>query len=320
MNILFEHSGVLPVKTYGGTERILYWHMVELVRQGHRVTLVGDPRCQVADVGIRLIPKGEKNWYGSIPAETDIVHLFYNHTLPVEIPLINTIEGNGQPGERFPLNSVFVSRKHARNHGSDCFVYNGIDLKEYPYFSEGKKRWRDFLFLAKASWRVKNLVGARHVCKKTAKHLHVVGGRTWWPHRHVTNYGMLGGEEKLAAIRRCDALLFPVRWHEPFGIAVIEAMSQGLPVLASPYGSLPELITPETGVICRNGEEMVEALEHSRSWDREAIRRHVEEHFSIATFTRRYLELYQKVMEGKRLNDAPPAWKYSQRAETLLNF
>ena len=323
MNILFEHEGVLPVKTYGGTERILYWHMAELVRQGHKVFLIADPRCQVADRGIRLIPKSPdmgKSWYSLVPPETDIIHLFYNHTLPMEIPLINTIEGNGQPGELFPPNSVFVSRSHACNHGSECFVYNGIDLNEYPPVSNRKKFWKDFLFLAKASWRVKNLKGALKACKRADKNLHIVGGRTWWPSRCAVGHGMLGGEKKLAVIDNCDALLFPVRWHEPFGIAVIEAMSRGLPVLSSPYGSLPELIVPGTGVICRNIDELVEALENPPPWDREAIRRYVEENFSIATFTRRYVELYRKVVEGERLNAVSPAWKYPQRAEMLLEF
>ena len=37
-------------------------------------------------------------------------------------------------------------------------------------------------------------------------------------------------------------LIFPVRWHEPFGLAVIESLYFGCPVFATPYGALPELV------------------------------------------------------------------------------
>ncbi len=35
MKIVFHHEHVLPVIKYGGIERIIYWHMLELVKQGH---------------------------------------------------------------------------------------------------------------------------------------------------------------------------------------------------------------------------------------------------------------------------------------------
>ena len=50
------------------------------------------------------------------------------------------------------------------------------------------------------------------------------------------------------------------------------------------------------------------------------IRQRVEEHFSIATFTQSYLELYQRIIAGEALNPTLPRWKYSQRAEELLPF
>ena len=37
-----------------------------------------------------------------------------------------------------------------------------------------------------------------------------------------------------------------MRWHEPFGIALIEALYFGCPVFGTPYGSLPEIV--EEGV------------------------------------------------------------------------
>lgn len=323
MKIVFQHEHFLPVFGYGGIERILFWHMVELVKRGHQVVLIGHPESKVKEYGIELIASDDGNpeaWLELIPKDADIIHLFYNFTVPGSIPTINTIQGNGKMGELFTKNTVFVSKKHAANHGSDQYVYNGIDLAEYP-FTPPQKNWNKFLFLAKASWRVKNLAHTVKACRKNNKHLYIAGGKWWGLSRYIHNHGMVGGEEKMNIIRNCDALIFPVRWHEPFGIAIIEAMSQGLPVIGSPYGSLPELITKETGFIVQNYEELSDKLKNpGKIFDPLVIRKYVEDHFSIKIHTQRYLALYEKVKAGEELNALLPTYQLKQRAEELLPF
>lgn len=328
MKIVFLHSGVLPVLGYGGIERILFWHMVELARLGHQVVLIGHPKSKVSEYGIELIalPDGNPaNWEKMVPKDADIIHLSFNYKYPGNIPTITTVHGNGQVGEIFVKNSVFVSRKHAEIHGSDQYVYNAIDLKEYPYIpgdKEDKKTdWEQFLFLAKASWRVKNLAHAVAACRKNAKQLHVVGGRWWGLSRYIHNHGIIGGEDKMKIIRSCDAMLFPVRWHEPFGIAVIEAMSQGLPVIASPYGSLPELVSNEAGIIVQNYQELEAVVKNpGMSFNPNAIRKYVEKNFSIGQYTESYLALYKRVINGEELNKKEPTYQFKARAEELLPF
>ena len=50
----------LPVKHYGGTERVMFWLMKELVHLGHQPVLIGHPKSKVSEFGIELIPI-EKN-------------------------------------------------------------------------------------------------------------------------------------------------------------------------------------------------------------------------------------------------------------------
>lgn len=330
MKIVFAHYAVLPVRTYGGIERILFWHMVELARLGHRVVLIGNPESQVKEFGIELIAMKNEGrdheWFKQIPSNADIIHMSHNLKIPGDIPTIITIHGNGQVGEVFDHNTVFVSKKHAYIHGSDQFVYNCIDLNEYPFIPKAKnlnqKKWDQFLFLAKASWRVKNLKDAVFVCRKTKKHLHIAGGRWWGISRFIHSHGMVGGEEKLDLLRKMDCLLFPVRWHEPFGIAVIEAMSQGIPVIGSPYGSLPELITHETGLIANNLQELQNFV-HDNSYarfDPQVIRQYVEKNFNINRHATEYLKLYQKVISGEKLNANAPTNQLGIRPENLLPF
>ena len=327
MKVVFFHEGILPVKKYGGIERILFWHMVELVKLGHDVVLIGNPLSEVEDRGIKLTPfdaSKDPDFENYIPDDADILHLYFNYKVKKDIPTVVNIQGNGQIGEEFPLNSVFLSKKHAQNHGSQQFVYNALDLNEYPFEGTRQKscRWENFLFLAKGSWRVKNLKHCVKASKKSKKHLHIVGGRAFWPSSYIHNYGMLGGIEKLETINKCDALLFPVRWHEPFGIAIIEAMAMGLPVIGSPFGSLPEIITPDVGVICQNYEELLDTLNSPRPtfFEAEQIRAYVEEKFSISEFTRKYLELYRQVTKGITLNPKAPTLRTGERPEDMLPF
>lgn len=322
MKIVFEHSGVLPVLKYGGTERIIYWLMQELVRMGHEVVLIGHPDSEVKSIGATLIKRSEEDWRLHIPSDADILHLFNSPPPGTEHPLMVTIEGNGRPGEVFHQNTVFVSRKHAELHGSEAFVYNGLALEEYPMVRTRKGRWENFLFLAKAKWSVKNLADCKRACKKTKKHLHVAGGSCWWDLSTYTHYyGMVAQEEKLPLMEHMDALLWPVRWHEPFGIAIIEAFSQGMPVIASPYGSLKELARPETGILCSNYAEFEVALgRRKNNFNPEQIRHICESEFSAHVMAETYLKLYQKVVSGESLNPKAPATVSAEDPETLLPF
>ena len=76
-----------------------------------------------------------------------------------------TVHGNGKPGERFPLNTAFLSADHASRHGAGVFVYNGIDPDECR-FSDGQDKTDWYLFLSKTSWSVKNVSGAMRLVSK----------------------------------------------------------------------------------------------------------------------------------------------------------
>jgi glycosyltransferase involved in cell wall biosynthesis len=295
--------------------------MKELAKRGHQVILIGHPDSEVRKHGISLIPKTRSDWWTLLPEGVDLIHLFYNFSPPVDIPTLNAIQGNGKIGEKFQINTVFCSKKHAENHGSQSFIHNAIDLEEFPFRPKEQQRWDDFLFLAKGSWSVKNLKGCIKACRASKKVLHIAGGRSWIPSRFLKNYGMVGGERKLEAIRAADALLFVVRWPEPFGIAIIEAMSQGLPVIGTPYGSLPELITPETGRIVKTLSELTQLISSERpAFNPEIIRKYIETRFSIEVIATQYEDIYKKILSGESLNKTAPRFALEHPAETLLPF
>lgn len=329
MKIVFVHDSPLPVLRYGGTERIIYWLMKELVVQGHEVFLIGHPSSQVEKIGVRLINQEleKNNWHKLIPDSTDLIHLFFAPQDPPPCPYVVTIEGNGRQEEKFPLNTVFVSRVHAANHGSKSYVYNGLDLQEYPWQKAyEEKKSGHYLFLAKASWKVKNLSDCIWACKKNHQHLHIAGGRSWWPSRFIHSHGMVDIEGKAKLFSKCQTLLFPVRWHEPFGIAMIEAMACGLSVFGSTYGSLPEVISPRVGKTLSNKEQLAQALEEQKSdankgqYDPLSIRQYVEEKFSSQKMAQDYIQIYRQVLEKRPLNTTHPSWGLKLGALDLLPF
>ena len=116
---------------------------------------------------------------------------------------------------------------------------------------------------------------------------------------------MVGGEQKFNLLNGSRGMIFPVRWHEPFGLAIIESLYFGCPVFSTPYGSLPELVPETCGFLSASASEMAEAVRANR-FDPRACHAHVKQHFSVETMTRNYLTMYQRVLDGKTLNAQPP--------------
>ena len=66
--------------------------------------------------------------------------------------------------------------------------------------------------------------------------------------------GPLYGADKLAALRRADLFVLPSR-AESFGIANLEAMAAGLPVVATRTGAIPEVVSDGVqGLLCEPGD------------------------------------------------------------------
>jgi glycosyltransferase involved in cell wall biosynthesis len=112
---------------------------------------------------------------------------------------------------------------------------------------------------------------------------------------------MVGGERKAALIAGARALLSPIRWEEPFGLSVIEALASGTPVITTPRGAMPEIVTEDVGFLCSADEDYGRAFAEIESISRARCREYVEERFSVARMAEGYLELYRRILDGETL-------------------
>jgi glycosyltransferase involved in cell wall biosynthesis len=312
MHIAIVNRGTIPAGAYGGTERVIWWLGKALVRAGHRVTyLVEGGACPFAAV-LRFDPS--QSLSRQAPPDADIVHAHFAPDEPLEKPHVVTVHGNTNRTDRtYPVNTVFVSRNHAERHGSGCYVRNGLDPHDYGMPDMNAPRTYAH-FLGDAAWRVKNLRGAIRVARLAGRNLRVLGGHRLNFRRgfrltlspRVRFHGFVGGEEKNRVIGASAGLVFPVRWHEPFGLAVIESLYFGCPVFATPYGSLPELVSPEVGVLSTDSRILAERLRDAGSFDRRRCREHVMEYFRADRMAAEYMKLYERVLAGETLNPTPP--------------
>ena len=314
MHILLAHRGRIPVFAYGGTERVLWDLGRALVGLGHTVTFLVAPgsQCDFASV---LCLRDDLPWQQQIPPGVDVVHFQFDpgHAQGVpDTPWLVTEHGNSKEARPFPLNTVFVSANHASRYGSGEFVRNGLDWNAYGPVDWQRPRER-YHFLGKAAWRVKNVQGAIDVALGAGAELDVLGGTrlnlkrglrlTLSPRVHF--HGMVGGATKLARLNASRGLILPVRWHEPFGLAVIESLYFGCPVFATPYGALPELVGPAHGVLSNRRAELSDAV-RAAHFDARACHEHARTGFSATRMAQDYLVKYQRVLDGENLNPVPP--------------
>ncbi|MEY4652610.1 MAG: hypothetical protein RI884_1191 [Pseudomonadota bacterium] len=315
MHVLIASRTLIPVVTYGGTERVIWDLGRALSESGHKVTyLVAEgSQCDFANV---LHMREDVDLRTQIPHDVDIVHFHFlpGFDLDRELgrPYVYTEHGNSADQPWLPLNAIFLSGDHARRHGSSQFVYNGLDWRQYGEVS--LDRARDYFhFLGKAAWRVKNVAGAIDVALKAKQKLAVLGGNRLNIKRgfrltlspRVTFHGMVGGQRKLTLLNGSRGLIFPVRWHEPFGLAVIESLYFGCAVYATPHGSLPELVTPDCGALSDSAGELAQAVA-SHHYETRTCHDRAVSHFSAQAMSRSYVDAYDRAIAGERLHPHPP--------------
>ena len=326
----------VPPHLYGGTERVVSYLTEELIRQGHHVTLFasGDSRTRgnlisVWPLALRLDPSHPEPSSLHVlqmeevfrrAAAFDVLHFHVDSMhLPMarrhNTPVVTTLHGRlDLPGlaelyeefEELPLISISMAQRRQVPHANWIgTVHHGlpVDLLE-PSFEPGE--YLAFLGRIAPEKRPDRAIEIAHrsgVPLRIAAKVDPVD-RTYFDTQiaqqidgsFIKYVGEVTEDEKGAFLRKARALLFPIDWPEPFGLAMIEAMACGTPVIAFRAGSVAEVIDDGiTGRIVESVEEAVACVAETEHWDRRRCREVFERRYSVQRMAADYCQLYERV-------------------------
>jgi len=139
----------------------------------------------------------------------------------------------------------------------------------------------------------------------------------------ITSFETVDTEKRNELLLQSKCFLFPIKWEEPFGLVMIEAMACGTPVIAFARGSVPEVVRDgETGFIVNSSDDDIrgdfiikktgfeglkEAVEKIYNMADEnykqmriKCRKHVEINFSLDKMVDEYENVYKKIIANKK--------------------
>ena len=186
----------------------------------------------------------------------------------------------GRERDTTTQNWIYVSRTLAQLHGSNRYVWNGIDPAEYIY-SESKDDY--FLFMSTMDWGTqKGLDTVLSLARKVGFKLVVAGtGESYERIEKVQEMcreagakyvGDVRGQEKAELLAGAKGFLFPTKLDEAFGLGMVEALMSGTPVICSDRGACREIITSEVGFVCSAEDQYIAAINKISQIDPQACR------------------------------------------------
>jgi glycosyltransferase involved in cell wall biosynthesis len=239
----------------------------------------------------------------------------------VHAPVVHTIHGAFFPDtDRFyrrhghKARLVAISRTQADSAPSDVpiadIVPNPIAVENWPLRSAKEEYllWVGRMDAVKGAHRA--ILAARLAGRKLVLAGPVQPGQEKYfrgrvqPHidgAQVRYVGEVGGRDKRELFAKAAALLMPIRWREPFGMVMVEALACGTPVVAFPEGAASEIvINGENGMLVDDEIEMAKAIRRLDAIDPTACRASVAERYSVARTAARYERVYRQAITAAR--------------------
>jgi UDP-glucose:tetrahydrobiopterin glucosyltransferase len=265
-------------------------------------------------------------------SEFDIVHAhafdwpaFACSALVTSIPTVHTIHLPAVSPEinsalailhkqGHPLTLITVSQACAQTYSDatpfDHVIYNGLDLTAIP-FVDTIPTHAPLLFAGRITPE-KGVEEAIEIALSAGRPLLIAGGiydKEYYEQRikpHLTSadsqiryLGQLPHQQLWQLMGQVSALLFPIKWDEPFGLTPVEAMAAGTPVIAFRRGAAEEVIKDgQTGFLVAPDDTAAAAsmIEHLGEISRDQCRLHVEANFSLDLMLSEYEAVYQSLL------------------------
>ena len=328
----------VPPQSYGGTEAVLDSLARGLQAAGHDVLLcaTGDSTCPVPTAWVLAAAAGTV----STTAATELHHVInayeaaldwgadvvHDHTLTgplygsrLGVPVVTTNHGPfsgelgtlyGAIGDEVPI--IAISHHHAATAAPipvAAVIHHGLDVGRIPL---GAGAGGYALFLGRMT-PDKGVATAARVAQAAGVPLRIAAKMREPAERAyfdaevapllgdgVEYVGEVGGAAKSALLADATCLLNPLAWPEPFGMVMIESLAHGTPVVATPFGSVPELVRDGvTGFVRTDEVGLADALLRAGSLDRAACRADALARFGSPRMVADHVRLYERVLDRR---------------------
>jgi glycosyltransferase involved in cell wall biosynthesis len=322
----------VPAPAYGGTEAVLDELARGLQAAGHHVLLVCHPdsECPVPKASVvpaqdAAVRMGRANielehaiGAYELVKDFDVVH---DNTLAGPIysaryPNLPVVTTNHNPFNR-TYNAIYgavaprvalvaISHSHAASTDLpvDAVVHHGIDVDDYPLgagdggyvallgrMTENKGVHRAIAVARAAGMQLKI------AAKMREQNEHAYFDEFVRPHLgdDVVYLGEVDAAGKRELLASAAALLNPISWREPFGMAMLEALACGTPVVGCPQGAAPEIVEHGlTGFLGDTDAELINGLHSLGQIDRLVCREEVRRRFSVERMVEGYVRVYER--------------------------
>jgi glycosyltransferase involved in cell wall biosynthesis len=112
--------------------------------------------------------------------------------------------------------------------------------------------------------------------------------------RRVRYIGEVGGTAKTELFANAAGFLMPVRWREPFGMVLVEALARGTPVIAFAEGAASETaVDNENGFLVADETEMADAVDRLGSLDSVRCRASAAKRYDVSVTAAGYEDVYR---------------------------
>ena len=278
-------------------------HTIELAQAFERAEQFDVIHCHVDYLAFPYARLVQTPVLHTLHGRLDLRHLFHLFAQFPEAPLVSISDAQRAPLRALDLNWLAT-------------VYHGLPMADIPWRPRPAGPYLAFLGRISPEKRP-------DLASEVAKHLGVplrIAAKVDEPDRRyfekkirpllshplIEFVGEVGEPEKWDFLGDARCLIFPIDWPEPFGITMIEALACGTPVVARPYGSVPEIVSEgEAGFLGDTVEQLADAVKRADVIDRARCRRYAEERFSVQAMTDRYEAVYRDLLETHRRPGRP---------------
>jgi glycosyltransferase involved in cell wall biosynthesis len=324
----------VPAPGYGGVETVVSSLTEAFVEQGHDVTLFCAPGSRSSARVVTLLEEAHPEEIERALYEVDhvarafaliergnfdVVHDHCGFTAMamadrIATPLVHTLHGQFTPstaafyaqhGHKATVVAISRTQIECAPPGLQVVaaIPNPIDMSAWSF----QERKSDYLLWVGRVTEVKGPHRAIAAARAAGVPLILAGviqpgqqaffDREIAPHLdgdRVRFVGEVGGATKHDLFANARALLMPIRWEEPFGMVMVEALACGTPVIAFPEGAACDLVVHDrTGFLVDDEAAMGAVVGQLERISPAACRAWVAAHCDVDVVSRAYVQVFR---------------------------